>query len=90
MYPKQQSYCHVCYAVLCHALLCCAVLCWLLDIASYLCQGDIDVNTEYDIARYRSTEGVVRVLVERLVEQKKLVPASKAMCRISVGPQPLP
>ena len=42
---------------------------------------------EQNIAYYRSTEGVVRVLVERLVDQKKLVSSRQAMCRISVGPQ---
>ena len=41
----------------------------------------------HSIACCRSTEGVVRVLVERLVDQKKLVPAHRAMCRISVGPR---
>lgn len=33
----------------------------------------------------RTTEGVVRLLVERLVDQKKLVSARQAMCRISVS-----
>ncbi|KAL3160377.1 hypothetical protein ABBQ32_010704 [Trebouxia sp. C0010 RCD-2024] len=33
----------------------------------------------------RSTEGVVRMLVDRLVEKKKLVSSRQAMCRISEG-----
>ena len=33
----------------------------------------------------RTTEGVVRLLVQRLVDQKRLVPAKQAMCRISVS-----
>ena len=32
----------------------------------------------------RTTEGVVRMLVQQLIEAKKLVPARQAMCRISV------
>ncbi|KAA6429749.1 MAG: DNA-directed DNA RNA polymerase mu [Trebouxia sp. A1-2] len=36
----------------------------------------------------RTTEGVVRLLVQRLVDQKRLVPAKQAMCRISEGRMP--
>ena len=33
----------------------------------------------------RTTDGVVRLLVQRLVDQKRLVSAKQAMCRISVS-----
>ncbi|DBB06978.1 hypothetical protein WJX77_001835 [Trebouxia sp. C0004] len=36
----------------------------------------------------RTTEGVIRLLVQRLVDQKRLVPAKQAMCRISEGRMP--
>ena len=85
----------LCCAVLCCAVLCCAVLCCAVLFCAVLhciCARSWKTSSFWLCqvtcsAACRSTESVVRVLVERLVEKKKLAPARQAMCRISVSAQ---